>query len=62
MNTGATNVILPCFDVRVWAVLCGSINTTSKATFVAVSKTGLLAAMQEQYRPEEIESSTASLG
>ena len=28
----------------------------NNATFVAVAKTGLLAAMQEQYRPEEIES------
>ncbi len=37
-------------------MLCGSEIPHPLATFVAVLKTGPLAAMQEQYRPEEIES------
>jgi leucyl-tRNA synthetase len=37
-------------------MLCRSEITHPLATFVAVLKTGPLAAMQEQYRPEEIES------
>lgn len=52
---GATNVLPPVLTC-VFGLCYADLNTTSKATFVAVSKTGLLAAMQEQYRPEEIES------
>ncbi|VEA78324.1 leucyl-tRNA synthetase [Salmonella enterica subsp. arizonae] len=51
----ATNVLTPVL-ARAFGLCYADLNTTSKATFVAVLKTGLLAAMQEQYRPEEIES------
>lgn len=55
MNAWRDNVLPPVLTC-VFGLCYADLNTTSKATFVAVSKTGLLAAMQEQYRPEEIES------